>query len=134
MPIANIKTFYCAMCFRDLLDGARPTRFAEEAFLCVDDERILRIFDGQGLSYWVFITDPLPQEPLFMIDLKATACSFDFRRVASANGNHMFGRMRITGDFGSGVERLIFKFSVNEYNKIGPLIRSFVSTAHGGRK
>ena len=79
MPFADVKTFYCAMCFWEPLDGGeRPTRFADETFLSVYEESVLQIFDGQGLSSWIFSTDPMPQEPLFTIDLKDTACSFDF--------------------------------------------------------
>ena len=133
MPFSNVKTFYYAMSFWDLLDGERPTQFADVAFLCVDEESILQIFDGQGVSTWIFSTDPMPQDPLFTVDLKTTAYGFDFRRIPSAHRKHLFGRMRVTGDFGSGVERLVFKFSLHEYkNRIGPLIRSFFVSNAGG--
>jgi len=113
------------MCFRDLLDGETPQPFVDSAFISIDEEKTLRIFNGQELNHWIFTVDPIPQEPLFTIDLQHTTCSFDFRRVMSANRNHLLGRMRITGDFGSGLERLVFKFPIDEYNKIGPLILSF---------
>ena len=125
MPFFDVKTFYCTMCFRDLLDGYAPERFIDSSFICIDEAKTLRIFDGRELNHWIFTMDPIPQDPLFTIDLQQTTCSFDFRRVMSANRNHLFGRMRITGDFGSGLERLIFKFPIEEYNKIGPLILSF---------
>jgi len=125
MPFHNVDTFYSTLCFRDIFDGDSQEPIAESVYICIDEERTLRIFDGKELNHWIFTVDPIPQEPLFTVDLKSSACFVDFRRVMSSQGNHLLGRMRITNDFGGGLERLTFKFPIEEYNRIGSLVMSF---------
>lgn len=122
-----MKTFLCRMCSRDLLDGEGPTTFVDAAYVCIDENQVLRVFDSQDLNQWIFALNLIPEQPLFTIDLQNAVCSVDFRRVVSANRNHLRGRMRITSDFGSGLERLIFKFSIEDYNRIQSVFRSFES-------
>ena len=126
MPVQNMQTFYCDLCYRDLLDGEGEYPFAESVYLSIDEENTLRIHDGAGLNHWLFTLDPIPNDPLYSINIKSTSNFFDFRRVASANGNHLLGRMRITSDRGAGSERLVFRFTIKEYNKIGKTIKDVI--------
>lgn len=125
MRVHDVKTFFCRMNYRDKLDGHPPIPFVESAFICIDEDKVLRVFDGQELHQWIFALDLIPEQPLFTVDLENTRCAIDFKRVVSANRNHLRGRMRLTADFGSGLERLIFKFPMDEYTRLEALFRSF---------
>ena len=126
MPVQNMQTFYCDLCYRDLLDGEGEYPFAESVYLFIDKKNNLRMHDGAGLNHWLFTLDPIPNDPLYSINIKSTSYFFDFRRVASANGNHLFGRMQITSDCGAASERLVFRFTIKEYNKIGKTIKDVI--------
>jgi hypothetical protein len=128
MPFHNVDTFHCVLFFRDYLDGEGEHPCAETAYLAIDEANILRIFDGKNLNHYMFAVDPIPEVPLFLIDLKSSGYSIEFKRIASANQTHSLGRMRITGDFGAGQERLVFKFWPEEYNKIGRKVMAVKET------
>ena len=125
MQVHDVKTFFCNMNFRDKLDGCPPSPFVESAYICIDEERVLRVFDGQELNQWIFSLDLIPEPPLYTVDLENTRCAIDFKRVVSANRNYLRGRMRITADFGRGLERLIFKFPIDEFTRLQALFHSF---------
>ena len=121
-----MKTFYCDSCYWDLLDEEGEYPFAESVYLSIDEENTLRIHDGAGLNHWLFTLDPIPNDPLYSINIKSASYFFDFLRVTSAIGNHLLGRMQITSDRGAGSERLVFRFTIKEYNKIGKSIKAVV--------
>ena len=44
--------------------------------------------------------------------------TIDFRKIRSAGGNHIMGKLVIHGVFGLVAEKITLKFELEEYNKL----------------